>query len=142
MKNKIGIGFAMLASFHAYGADSDSNTRTLLLKNATPYGVTLEDKSTNEKWSVSSNDYKKILLHTQLPVTVSPALTDEEAADDTQNHIGEMPFPHTLDLSYVHDGKTTYITDCVTPFPEQDSIIQVFVGNSGIHCVMSHYQPD
>ena len=130
---------ALLASLSVYAVDS---TRTILLRNATPYLFTLEDKSSNEKWSVSSNDYKKIILHTHLPTTVSPPAPDEDEAENTQQSVGEIPFPHILDLHYQYNGQTTYVTACVTPFPEHDSIIQVFVGNSGIHCVVNDYRPN
>lgn len=118
--------------------DSINTTRTILLKNSTPYLFALEDRSTNEKWSVESNDYRKITLDTHLPTSISPVPSDEE---DNNTSGGEIPFPHTLSISYQHDGQLDYITDCVDHFPETDSIIQVFMGHSGVHCVMSDYRP-
>ena len=139
MKSIILTSLALLVSLSAYAAD---NTRTILLKNGTPYLFTLEDKSTNEKWSVEGNNYTKIVLRTHLPTTASPLVEDEDIEENEQDTAGEIPFPHTLDINYRYNGQTTYITSCVTSFPEKDSIIQVFVGNSGIHCVVSDYQPN
>lgn len=139
MKSFILCVFTLLTSLSVYATD---NIRTILLKNATPYLFTLEDKSTNEKWSVSRNSYQKIVLYTHLPSTISPPLLEQVTEDDQADIVGDIPFPHDLDIYYRNNGHTHQIATCVKTFPMSDSIIQVFMGNSGMHCVVSSYLPN
>lgn len=122
-------------------AETTDTTRTILFRNITPYVFTIEDRSTNESWSVNSSTYEKIRLHTQLPTSVEPTVTDEEATTNTGNTSGEIPFPHHITITYQHDGTTENMSNCLSSFPEQDIIMQTFMGNTGLHCVVSEYHP-
>ena len=119
-------------------------TKKILFKNNTPYQFYFKDKSTSETWEIKPLSYEVINLHQNFynPEKIVIFKDDEEISDSDKTDdtiTNTIEFPHQTTIWYKDNNSEIYLNNCMNTSPDKNTIIQVFLGNSGVNCYTSEY---
>ncbi|MBT4884653.1 MAG: hypothetical protein HON55_00695 [Legionellales bacterium] len=126
-------------------------TKKILFKNNTPYSFYFEDKATSEIWEIKASTYEVIALHQNFSDPSEPGTTESNDSQNSNDEINcsneddktpqttVIEFPHQITIKYLDNNTYFYLNNCMNQSPDKNTIVQVFLGNTGVNCYTSEY---